>query len=145
MTLTTFPATSSIGFDRLLRFFAEDVDALAKPSSYPPHNILKISDHDYVVEMAVAGYSEEDLEINFEKNKLTIKGEIKREQEGEYLHKGLSSRAFTKVFTLIDTLIVKNASLTNGILRIELFNDIPEQQKPRKIQIAYNSPKLLVE
>lgn len=130
-----FPTASSVGFDRMLRLFASDLDAFAKPSTFPPHNIIKLSEVDYLIEMAVAGYDQEDIEIVYEKNKLEIKGVAKEHSTGEYLCRGLAARSFTKLFTLIDTLVVKDATLKNGILKIELFNDVPEQQKPKRIPI----------
>ena len=143
---------STLGFDR----FFEDVEKLlnvdvAKTvSNFPPHNILKLDETRYVVELAVAGFSKDEIDISVEAGTLTVKGE-KEEKESnvQYLHKGIGTRSFTKTLTIADTIEVKGAEFKDGILRIGLENIIPEHKKPRKIEIGNSlkefKPQLLQE
>ena len=141
MTLTTknlsfIHSPSNVGFDRWIDIPNLLTNELTKPVTYPPHNLIKVGPLDYIVEIAVAGYKKSDIEITQEKSSLIVKGEIKdKEQSVEYLYRGLSRRNFTKAFTLADTVVVKAATLEDGILKISLKNEIPERDKPRKIEI----------
>lgn len=147
MTLTRFNNLypSVVGFDNLF----DRLDNLMneKVSTFPPHNIIKLSDSKYHIEMAVAGFAEDDLTIETLKNVLTIKGEKKNDVSKEYLHQGIATRSFTKNFTVSDTVKVTGASLYNGILSIELENLIPEEKQLRKIEINKKGlvPELLTE
>lgn len=147
MTLTTNSFSfihnpSNVGFDRWIDVPNLLTNELAKNVSYPPHNLIKIGPLDYIVEIAVAGYKQSDIEITQEKSSLVVKGEIKdKDQNVEYLHRGLSRRNFTKAFTLADTVVVKSASLEDGILKISLKNEIPERDLPRKIEIQTGQTK----
>ena len=137
------PAT--VGFDRLLSTF-EELDHMfesKKPSTYPPYNIYKLSDELYHIELAVAGFREDELDVTVEGNKLYVSGHKKNEVEVDYLHQGLAARDFKNTFTLADTIVVDKTSLDYGILTIVLKNVIPEEKKPRKLEI--NSGKLLLE
>jgi molecular chaperone IbpA len=132
---------STVGFERFIDTF-EKLDAVeggSKSPSYPPYNILKKSDHDYAIEIAVAGFDESELEINAEGNKLSITGQVKAPRIGEYLHKGVATRDFSHQFTLAQTVVVRSANIVNGLLIIELENVIPEEKKPRKITIGHGS------
>jgi len=152
MTLTTrnlsfFHHPSNVGFDRWI-----DIPQLLSEerikTTFPPHNLIKVGEFEYIIELAVAGYKQSDLDITQEKSQLVIKGDIKeKEQTTEYIHKGLAGRNFTKSFTLADTIIVQSASLEDGILKVFLKNQIPERDKPRKIEIGTSAPdvQLLVE
>lgn len=134
-----------IGFDRWVDYF----DLLEKPeikaTTYPPHNIIKTSEYNYTLELAIAGFKRSDIDITLEKNKLTIVGEIKEKVEPEYVYHGIANRTFTKSFVLMDTIVVDGASLEDGILKVYLKNCIPETDKPRKITINKEEPKLLVD
>ena len=139
----------TLGFENFIR----DVEAIlndAKPTTnFPPHNIIKLDENKYVVELAVAGFSKDDIDIQVQDNTLTIKGE-KQEKEGyEYLHRGIGTRSFTKTITIADTIEVKGAEYKDGILRVGLENIIPEHKKPRKIEIGNElktfEPQLLQE
>jgi len=143
---------STLGFDR---FFDEvekmlNVDVTKTVSNFPPHNIIKLDESRYVVELAVAGFSKDEIDISVDENVLTVKG-VKDEKETsvEYLHKGIGTRSFTKTLTIADTIEVKGAEFKDGILRIGLENIIPEHKKPRKIEIGNNlkefTPQLLQE
>jgi len=104
-------------------------------SSFPPYNVKKIDDDTYVVELAVAGYEREDLDIKVEKDTLIIKGGKENDKEAEYLHKGIAGRNFTQTFTLGEYMIVKSASLDNGLLTVKIEREVPEEAKPKTIKI----------
>lgn len=138
-----------IGFDRWADLFDLIDSPDYKPTTYPPHNIIKTSEYNYILELAIAGFKEEDVDITLEKNKLTIVGEIKEKVEPEYVYHGIANRSFNKVFTLMDTIIVEGASLQDGILKVFLKNSIPESEKPRKIvvnkELPVDNKKLLID
>jgi len=126
----------SVGFDSLIREVESMLNDDAKPSTFPPHNIIK-DENRYVVELAIAGFKRDEIEISVEDNLLTIKGEQKETPTvGEYLHRGIGTRSFTKTIKLSDTVIVRGAELIDGILRVGLENVIPEHKKPRKVEIG---------
>jgi len=138
---------SSVGFERLLNAFS-DLESSAgenKAQSYPPYNIVKQSEHDYAIEIAVAGFKRDEIEITFERDKLTVTGKVSAQRTGDYLHRGIATRDFTHQFTLAETVIVKSADLEDGLLILCLQNVIPEEKKPRKIMIGGNVEPLLVE
>ena len=124
-------------FDELMR-----VNAQQSNINYPPYNIVKHDDDHFAIELAIAGFREGDIKITVEKNILTIKGEQRQDldeltTEVEYLHRGISSRDFTRTFTLAEHVEVAGAKAENGILKIELERQVPEEQKPKAIQISY--------
>ncbi len=137
---------SSVGFDRLIDAMEEMSSGqnLSKTNAYPPYNIIKKNERDYVIEIAVAGFKNDELDITAEGNKLNVLGKVKGEQTGEYLHKGIANRDFSHDFTLAETVIVRSADVVNGLLSITLENVIPEEKLPRKILIGGNS-KLVIE
>lgn len=138
---------TAIGFEPIFKKMAEMVEAAPKLTTYPPYNIKKIDDSKYVIEMAVAGFGRQDLELVLEDGKLTVKGSVSSD-DGEYLYKGIADRAFTRQFTLADTVEIKNADLINGMLKIWLERFIPEDKKPKKIEIGEtteNTKQLLTE
>ncbi|NBU89038.1 MAG: hypothetical protein EBS16_07520 [Betaproteobacteria bacterium] len=139
---------ASVGFERLFDAFTE-IEKTASSraaTNYPPYNIIKRGEHQYTVELAVAGFKQEELEITSEGNKLSIAGQVRKVQEGEYLHKGIATRDFRHEFTLAETVVVKGADLRDGLLIVQLENVIPEEKKPRKIFIGgTNNPQLVVE
>lgn len=107
-------------------------------SQFPPHNILKHSDTEFSVQVALAGYNKENISIDIKKNILTISTKDKVEDGAtvEYLYKGIAARAFTKEFTLGEYVEVVGAHMNNGILEVMLVKNIPDEKKPRKIDIA---------
>jgi len=129
---------STVGFDRLFTM----LDSLAQPDggqTYPPYNIEKTGENAYRISVAVAGFSEGDLSIEAHRNVLTIKGERKEEsaEEGaELLYRGIASRAFERRFQLADHVEVEGATLKNGLLFVDLKRNIPEELKPRRIEIS---------
>lgn len=126
-------------FDELMRVNAQQTNI-----NYPPYNIVKHSEDSFAIEVAVAGFQEGDIDITVEKNILTVKGTqqvkvyVGDELEPEYLHRGISARNFTRTFTLADHVEVIGAKAENGILKIELERQVPEEQKPKTIAITYN-------
>lgn len=124
-------------FDELMRVNQQQTN-----TNYPPYNILKHDEDHFAIEIAVAGFNEGDINITVEKNVLTIKGEQiqdldKLEEKIEYLHRGISARNFVRTFTLADHVAVISADAENGILRIELERQVPEEQKPKRVAITY--------
>lgn len=140
-TFSSFPKqfNTTVGFEPIFKKMAELSESMPKIPTYPPYNIKKTGENTYVIEMAVAGFGKQDLELELEDGKLTVKGNITAE-DGEYLYKGIAERAFTRQFTLADTVEIKNADLINGMLKIWLERFIPEEKKPKKINIG-DEPK----
>lgn len=139
------PAT--VGFDRLLSTM-EEFDRIlgsgGKTQTYPPYNIVKFDDNNYEIQIAVAGFYADDIDVETKENKLTVTGSSpKTEMAGDYLYHGLAARDFKHVFTLNDTVIVQSANIVNGVLKIALENIIPEEKKSRKIEIGFESKPLL--
>lgn len=125
---------TTIGFEPIIKKLAEMTEAMPKIPTYPPYNIKQIDENKYVIEMAVAGFGRQDIELELQDGKLTVKGSVSSD-DGEYIYKGIADRAFTRNFTLADTVEVKNADLINGMLKIWLERFIPEDKKPKKIPI----------
>ena len=125
-----------VGFDRIHDRLHEFNDSIAKNlPTYPLYNIRKVGDQ-YIVEMAVAGFSESDIDIQVEGDVLKVVGSITDNKDtSPYLHKGIANRGFTRTFNLAETIEVKDASLVNGMLKIFLEDIIPDNKKPRKINI----------
>jgi molecular chaperone IbpA len=139
-TLLAHLNRASVGFDNMfdnLHRFALTPDT----AKYPPHDIVKHSDTAYTVEIAVAGFKEEELEVTVENSVLTIKG-TQTDRAAEYLHRGISTRNFHKVLNLAEHVIVQGARLDNGLLVIDLTIEIPESLKPRKILISSATSQL---
>lgn len=140
----SFPLETFVGFDDFLKKL-ETVTAAAKRSTYPPYNVRKISDNKYVIEIAVAGFGKQDIEILLENDTLTVSGNLKSEETSNYLFQGIAQRPFTRTFAVADTIEIKNAELVNGMLKIWLENIIPESKKPKKIDIGESSSTNKVE
>ena len=135
---------SFVGFDQLFEEINRSF-TVSKQDNYPPHNIIRTGDNRYVIEMAVAGFMETELDIetvtnNYGQNVLTIKGERKREEDAErqYLHRGLATRNFERSFPLNENVEILNATVANGILSVYLEHRVPETQKPKKVAITYS-------
>ena len=127
----------AIGFDSLFEQLNRNF-ANSKSDNYPPHNVVKLDDSHYVIEVAVAGFAEDEIDVELKENVLTVKGEqSKREEEVEYLHKGISARNFTRTFPLAEHIEVRGATVKNGILAIALEQIVPEENKPKKIAITF--------
>ena len=124
---------SAIGFDRLATLI--ESAASNGNAGYPPYNIEQLGDSDYRISMAVAGFTQEELELSFQENLLTVKGSKQADTERNYLYQGIAERGFERRFQLADYVRVKGADLKNGLLHIDLAREVPEAMKPRKIEI----------
>ena len=133
-----------VGSDKFLAKVQETMDLVANSAAsagYPPFNLKKTDDNVYVIEMAVAGFGKNDIELTLEENKLKIKGGTTIDTlvadgiNQQFLHKGISDRPFERTFSLADNVVVNNAQYVNGLLKIWLEHIIPEDKKPKKIDI----------
>lgn len=131
-------ARHAIGFNRLFNEMNRSFANSRNSDNYPPYNIAKLDDTHFVIEIAVAGFVEDEIDVELKENSLIVKGiKAKKEQETEYVHKGISTRSFERTFTLADNVEVRAATVQNGILAIALEQIVPEEHKPKKIKIAY--------
>ncbi len=127
-----------VGFDRVANMIDEAAKIDPASQGYPPYNIEQIDDDAYRIELAVAGFGEEDLGIEVREGVLIISGSkvtTEDDNERQYLHRGIAERAFERRFQLADYVIVQGAALENGLLRIDLKRELPEAMKPRTIKI----------
>ena len=136
----------SIGFDNAFdswdRFFTDEGDfklTSAVTSSFPAYDIIKKNDHQYQIQLALAGFSKDDIEVESKENMLSIKSVEKKQEtvteDGDIVHKGIAKRHFERTFTIADDTVVKGAELKDGLLRIDLERIIPEEKKARTIEI----------
>lgn len=134
-----------VGADRIAKTLRDNAEWLANNAAqaYPPFNLKKTDENKYVIEMAVAGFGKQDIEITLEDNKLVVKGNSASDtkEAEQYLHMGIANRAFTRQFTLADNVEIDNAEMINGMLRIWLEHIIPEDKKPRKIEVKEAAKK----
>ena len=127
----------SIGFDSMFdRLLGPSTQHVTNNQGYPPYNIRKDGDTKYFIEMAVAGLSEEDLEVELKETVLEIRSKQSTEDEANYVHRGIAKRTFERSFTLSDDIVVKGCDLTNGMLTVELEKIIPEEKRARLIPIG---------
>lgn len=126
-----------VGFDRL----ADMIDTAAKQESgvaYPPYNIEQVGEHEYIIELAVAGFSETDIDLEIQENVLSVAGKRaagETQDNRNFLHRGIAERSFERRFHLADHIQVREARLENGLLTIRLEREVPEAMKPRRIAI----------
>ena len=127
----------TIGYDTIFDHFSDMFENSGSQSNYPPYNIIKLSENIYDIQLALAGYSKEDIDIEVKENTLSIKS-IKKDDdnEAEVLHRGIAKRYFERHFTIADDVKVNGAELKNGLLNISLERIIPEHKKPRTIKIS---------
>jgi molecular chaperone IbpA len=132
---------STVGFDRLFSLLDQAADGTP---GYPPYNIERTGENAYRISVAVSGFAQGELSIVAKENTLTIKGEKVANENGkdksEVLYRGIAARAFERAFQLADFVVVKNASLENGLLHVDLVREIPEAKKPRSIPISTAAP-----
>ena len=129
---------STVGFDRLF----DTIESNVRPD-WPPYNIEKTGDHQYRISMAIAGFTPEEIELVQQGNVLSITGQKNSEpKHQEMLHQGLASRSFKQTFSLADHVKVTSADLANGLLLVELVREIPEQLKPRRIELGSHAAAL---
>ena len=151
MTRFTALYPQFVGFDNIFNELERLVDGTAptRNTSFPPHNIIKLDDNKYVVEMAVAGFGQDEVDVEIHDGTLVVKGEKKDQTEVDYLYRGIATRSFTKSIRLNDSIEVRGAQFKDGILKIALENIIPEHKKPRKVEFSkelnFSNPKLLQE
>lgn len=129
---------SSVGFDRLFNLL-ENAQRARSISDWPPYDIVKTGEDSYRITIAVAGFEQDDLDITYQTNRLTVTGKKQETASEDYLHRGIAGRPFEHWFELADHVRVKGADLKNGLLSIDLIREIPEALKPRKIDIQINS------
>ena len=137
---------STVGFDRLFNLLDQSTGDAAP--GYPPYNIERTGENEYRISVAVSGFAQNELSIVAKENTLTIKGEKAANENGsnaEVLYRGIAARAFERAFQLADFVQVKNASLENGLLHVDLVREIPEAKKPRSIPInsGANAPQVV--
>ena len=131
----TWPRASFVGFDRIWNELDTALtNSVDNTNVFPRHHIVKASDESYLIELALAGYGQEDLSVELDDGLLVITGE-KEDSEVEYLHKGISTKKFRRTFRLNENVEVKEAKFENGILSVELSHVVPEEKKPQTIKI----------
>ena len=135
---------STVGFDRFFKLI-DNLEQEQAPS-YPPYNIEKVDDDAYRISIAVAGFGEEDLNIEVRDNRLLVSGQIEKSPENglgapTIVYRGIAERTFERRFSLADHVKVQNAALLNGLLHIDLVREVPEALKPRQIKITSSVPK----
>lgn len=129
----------AIGFDQMFEQLNRTFASGKTDGNYPPHNVVQLDDTHFVIELAVAGFAESEIDVELAENVLTVKGETDRtdREQGKYLHKGISTRNFTRSFPLAENVEVRNATVQNGILSVDLELVIPEEKKAKKIAITF--------
>ena len=137
---------SSVGFDRFLDLLDAVPGFDAGPAAYPPYNIERLSDNEYQITMAVAGFAEDELKLDVKEQILNIRGEKKAEdKERQFLHRGIAARTFERRFQLADHVEVKGANLKDGLLHVDLVRNVPERLKARTIAISNGKAQPQVE
>ena len=126
----------AVGFDRVFDTLNRYVDNNVNSTGFPPYNIQKVGDFKYQIDMALAGFSKDDIEVEVADGTLSVRSDKKEEPEDEHTyHRGISYRKFERKFTLADDLVVNSAKLENGMLTIDLERIVPEEKKPRLIEV----------
>jgi molecular chaperone IbpA len=125
-----------IGYNDMLKR-VDDVASNAINQTYPPFNLKKVSDNDYIIELALAGFEKEDIDIEVDRCVLTVKSNVKAKEEssGTWIHKGIALRNFTRKFNIAETVKVTKAEMVNGMLKVWVENIVPEEEKPVKIEV----------
>ena len=136
---------STVGFDRLFDML-ENSSAGGAQENYPPFDLIRLGENDYRIELAVAGFKSDEIDITAQQNVLLVSGRKKEEAEegkgNDYIYRGIATRSFERRFALADHIQVRNADLRDGLLSIELKREIPEAMKPRKISIGESQPAI---
>jgi len=128
---------STVGFDRLVQLLDGITGFDNDGSTYPPYNIERLGDNEYRITMAVAGFSEPEINIEVKEQTLSVKGEKKTaDKDTQFLHRGIAARTFERRFQLADHVEVKGADLKDGLLHVDLVRNVPERLKPRQISIG---------
>lgn len=133
---------STVGFDRLVQLLDNVSGFDGEATAYPPYNIERLSENEYRISMAVAGFAESEIKLEVKEQSLTVTGTKAAEaKERQFLHRGIATRAFERRFQLADHVEVTGAELKDGLLNINLVRNVPERLKPRTIAIGSGSPK----
>ena len=133
---------NTVGIDRLFDRITSQIDAAASGGNYPPYDIVKTGEDNYEIRLAVAGFTQGEIDVEFHEGRLTINGRKEQIVESpavEFLHAGIAHRGFQRIFTLADYVEVRGALVRDGILTIHLERVVPESQKPKSIAITYAS------
>lgn len=124
-----------IGFDRALDTW-NHVQTVATATNYPPYNLIKVDDDNFIVELALAGFTKSDIDITTADGKLIVKGETKTEDaDSKFIHRGIAARKFTREWALGEYMEVKAAELKDGMLKIDIERILPDEKKPRQIKV----------
>ena len=125
----------TVGFDNVFELMDRFLDGQSVNNNYPPYNIYKNGESKYSIELAIAGFGEDEVEVKYADNTLTITGNKEEKGDTDVLHRGIANRNFTRPFNIADDVIVNSGSLKNGVLSIELEKIIPDEKKERVIKI----------
>ena len=125
----------TVGFDNVFELMDRFLDGQSVNNNYPPYNIYKNGESKYSIELAIAGFGEDEVEVKYADNTLTITGNKEEKGDTDVLHRGIANRNFTRTFNIADDVIVNSGSLKNGVLSIELEKIIPDEKKDRVIKI----------
>ncbi len=140
LDLTPFYA-NTVGFDRFSSLLDSTLNADRQVAGYPPYDIELIDENKYSITLAVAGFLDNEVDVQVEKGVLTVRGKKEEQKkDSRYLHRGIATRSFERKFNLADHVEVVNAQLDNGLLKISLVKEIPEAMKPRKIPVNALQP-----
>ena len=131
-TLDLFKDPFFIGWDRQ---FKDLEKVMHNSTNYPPYNLVKVDEDNYMIELALAGFKREDIKVEQEKNVLTIKGSSETEEENSYIHKGIGARSFTRTFSLSEYMEVAGVMMADGILKVLVVRNVPEEAKPKTFEI----------
>ncbi len=124
-----------IGFDRALDTWSH-AQTVSSATNYPPYNVIKVDEDNFVVELAVAGFGKTDISLSTADGKLTVKGELATEDnDSKFIHRGIAARKFTREWALGEYMEVKAAELKDGMLKIDIVRIVPEEKKPKTIKI----------
>jgi molecular chaperone IbpA len=124
-----------IGFDRALDTWSH-AQTVSSATNYPPYNVIKVDEDNFVVELAVAGFAKTDIDVSTADGKLTVKGELNAEDnDSKFIHRGIAARKFTREWALGEYMEVKAAELKDGMLKIDIVRILPEEKKPKTIKI----------
>ena len=125
----------AVGFDRMFANLSRYVDNNATSTGFPPYNIRKEGDYNYVIEMALAGFGKDDIEVEVADGTLSVRSVKENSEDDSTVYRGISYRKFERKFTMADDIIVNGAKLENGMLSLELERVVPEEKKPRLISV----------
>ena len=138
---------STVGFDRIFSLL-DSLESEGSTPGYPPYNIERTGENAYRISLAVAGFTDKELNLEVKENVLTVRGDkntATKKQDGEVLYQGIAARSFERTFQLDDHVEIRGANLENGLLHVELVREIPESKKPRKIAIGSGKPAQFID